>query len=306
MKSFFLRLKKWYNNTKWNKFQKQGYIMLKKWSLVITLIATLSLTNCKSVHIVKSNPCVETAAQTQPSSLATYNHYSAGVLTTITENGDLYAFVTREATGSKDKQGKPTKYGKLYKYDTFSGGKDKGETHPIETAAHEFLQEGMLAKILEWDLPKTKEFIKNNTWEIIAYSTNGNPNIPHIREARNVTYIADFTPYVDIFCDKFHDARKKEIAQYKKDGTPKSQWTNAEKDRAAKIKWDDLRKATIEQEDPNEILTVDALVMNPRTKKFTRQTVELRPLFVAAVLRPIFLDKPYKHGEDEKIRYYQD
>lgn len=280
--------------------------MLKKWSLLITLIATLTLTNCKSTQIVKSNPCVETTTETESFSLDTYNHYSAGVLTTIMENGELYAFVTREATGSKDKQGKPTKYGKLYKYDTFSGGKDKGETHPLETAAHEFFQEGMLNKIFGWNLPQTKEFIKNNTREIIAFSTKGNPNIPHIREARNVTYIVDFTDQVNTFCDKFHDARKKEIAQYKKDGTPKSHWTNAEKDRAAKIRWEDLRKVTIEQEDPNEILTVDALVMNPRTKKFTPETVELRPLFVAAVLRPIFLDKPYEQGEDGKTRYYQD
>lgn len=280
--------------------------MLKKWSLIITLIATLSLTNCKSTQIVKSNPCVETAAETQLLSLDTYNHYSAGVLTTAIENGELYDYITREATGSKDKQGKPTKYGKLYKYDTFSGGKDKGETHPLETAAHEFLQEGMLNKIFGWDLPTTEEFIKNNTLEVIAYSTKGNPNIPHIREARNVTYIVDFTKHVNTFCDKFHDARKEEIAQYKKDGTPKSHWTNAEKDRIAKIKRDDLRTAVMEQEDPNEILTVEALVMNPRTKRFKRETIEIRPLFVAAVLRPIFLDKPYEQGEDEKVRYYED
>lgn len=286
--------------------------MLKKWSLLITLIATLSLTNCKSTQIVKSNPCTEEIpTKTQSFSLADYDYYSASVLPTITEKGKLYAILSREATGSRDKKGKPTKYGKLYKYDDFSGGKDEGETHPEQTAAHEFLQEAILNGTLGWDLAKTEEFINpenNNTWAVIAYSTEGNPNAPHIRKTRNVTYLVHFDKYKDIFFNNFHEAREKEIEQYIKNNTPKHHWTNAEKDMLAKVEWNDLKIAILNEKDPQAIVKVDALVMNPKTKRFRKQKIDLRPLLIVK-LRPFLLDdadETYQQGEHEKIRHYQD
>lgn len=276
--------------------------MLKKWNLLITFVTILSLTNCGNTQVTKPTICQPNGATTAQFSLATYHHYSAGVLPSVMENGKRYFILSREAEGRKNK------YGKFHKYDTFSGSRDEGETHAIETAAHEFLQEGILERIFGWTLEYVKDFLKpenDNTEVIIAYSTEAKPEIPHMRKARNVTYIVHFDKYKKTFFDKFHGARKEEVEQYKKDGTPKSHWTNAEKDRLAKVAEDDLRKAIIDEEDPNEIVTVDALVMNPRTKRFKKEKIELRPLFTAAS-RLYFLGAPYEQGEHEKIRHYQD
>jgi hypothetical protein len=278
------------------------YAMLKKCSLAITLIMTLSLTGCNKSHIAKFNTNICSDQNLHEFSLANYRCYSASVLPTITENDELYAILSREAYGRKHK------FGKLHKYDDFSGSRDEGENHPIETAAHEFLQEAILAGTLRWNLDQTIEFLKpenNNTWAIIVYSAEANPNIPHIRKARNVTYLTHFDSYKNRFFRNFHNARRKEVEQYKKEGVSKSHWTNAEKDRLAKVKWSDLKTAIINQDDPNEIVEVEALVMNPRTRRFTKQMIQLRP-FLVIKLRPYFLDQDYKKGENEKIRLYCD
>lgn len=282
--------------------------MLKKFSLLLTLIATLGLTGCDHKQI-PSTASYASSQNIPAFSLADYNHYSASVLPTITEKGELYAILSRETTGSpKKKDGTPNTYGKFHKYDDFSGGKDKDETHAEETAAHEFFQEAMLEKTLGWDLAKTREFIKpenKNTWAVLAYSAEDNPNALHIRKSRNVTYLTSFDDYMNQFCNNFSDARKQEIAQYKKNGTPKWNWTNAEKDRIAKVKWSDLRTAILDEEDPTAIITVGALVMNPRTKRFERKTIDLRP-FLVVKLRPFLLDETYEQGEHKKIRHYQE
>ena len=278
------------------------YVMLKRCSLLVTLIMTLGITGCDKSQVIQSNACVPSSKNSSEFSLADYDYYSASVFPTITENGELYAILSREAYGRKNK------FGKLHKYDDFSGSIDKGEKHPIETAAHEFLQEAILAGTLGWDLAQTEEYIRpenNNTWAIIAYSKEENPDTPHIRKTRNVTYLTSFDKYKDRLFDNFHDARAREVERYKKEGVSKNHWTNAEKDRLAKIKWDDLRTAIINQEDPNEIIQVEALVMNPRTKRFRKQTIQLRP-FLVIKLRAYFLDQDYKTGENKKIRFYCD
>ncbi len=276
--------------------------MLKKYSLILTLILTLGLTGCDKSKALKSTSCPSQVQSSDTFSLADYRCYSASVLPTITEDGELYAILSREAYGRKHK------FGKLHKYDDFSGGRDEGEEHPIETAAHEFFQEAILSGTLGWDLEQATEFIKaenDNTWAVIAYSSEANPDVKHQRKARNVTYITTFDTYKDRFFENFHKARAKEIERYKKEGVSKGHWTNAEKDRLAKIKWRDLKSAVINQQDRNEIIEVEALVMNPKTKRFKRQTIQLRPFF-SIKLRPYFLDQEYKKGENEKIRLYCD
>ena len=270
--------------------------MVKKYSFLTAFLIGFSLIGCDTYDTKAIEPIIPSTKQ-----LSNYRFYSASVLPTITENDELYAILSREAFGRR------YKYGKLHKYDDFSGSRDKGEKHPIETAAHEFLQEGILAKTLGWDLDQTKSFIdpKNeNTWAIIAYSADANSDVPHMKKTRNVTYLTHFDKYKDTFFDNFHDARKKEIERYKKEGLSKNHWTNAEKDRLAKIKWRNLKKAILEQEDQNEIVEVEALVMNHR-KKFKKQTIQLRPFFVIK-LRSFFSDDDYEQGENDKVRFYQD
>lgn len=279
----------------------EGFDMLKKSNFFMMLIIGLSLTNCGNKYVYDLSVCEPTPAVQQQFSLADYDYYSASVFPTITEDGVLYGILSREAFGRKNK------FGKLHKYDDFSGSRDEGEVHPIETAAHEFLQEGILEKILQWNLKQTEEFIKpenGNTWSIIACSIDKNPDVPHVRKTRNVTYLTHFDQYKDVLFNKFHDARKQEVEQYKKEGISKQHWTNAEKDRLAKVKWDDLKAAIINQEDLNEIVEVEALVMNPKTKRFKKQTIQLRP-FLVIKLRPFFMNESYQQGEHEKIRHYQ-
>ena len=106
--------------------------------------------------------------------------------------------------------------------------------------------------------------------------------------------------------NNFHEARKKEMERYNKEGVSQSQRTNVEKDRLAKVKWSDLKAAICAEQNPtNEIVEVEALVMNPKTKRFRKQTVQLRP-FLVMKLRPFFLGCAYAQGEHEKIRLYQD
>jgi hypothetical protein len=281
---------------------QKGNIMLKKCYFLITLIAMLNLIGCDNHYTLEPilEPITQNIEDTSKLSLENYPYLSASVLPTITENDELYAILSREAFGRR------YKFGKLHKYDDFSGSRDKGEEHAIETAAHEFLQEGILAGTLGWDLDQTKEYIdpeNENTCAIIAYSAVENSDIPHMKKTGNVTYLTHFDKHSHDLFDKFSDARKKEIERYKREGIRKSHWTNAEKDRLAKVKWDDLRKAILDQEDQNEIVEVEAFVMN-RRKNFEKQTIQLRPFFVIK-LRPFFQGDSYEPGENDKVRFYQ-
>jgi hypothetical protein len=278
--------------------------MIKKIHFFVPLIIALSMTSCNNHKIasVNSHSCTTSDTQ-QMFNLGDYEYYSASVLPTITQDGELYAILSREAYGTK------YKLGKWHKYDDFSGSRDKGETHPIMTAAHEFLQEAILELALGWNLAQTTSFIKpenNNTWAVIAYSKDKNACEEHSRTIRNVTYITHFDDYKDMLFNNFHEARKKEMERYNKEGTPKHHRTNVEKDMLAKVKWSDLKAAICAEQNPtNEIVTVEALVMNPKTKRFRQETIQLRP-FLVIKLRPYFLGNGYAQGEDEKIRLYQD
>jgi len=277
--------------------------MLKKMRFFLPLIIALSMTSCNNSKITspKTN-CIQYDIQ-QVFNVSSFDYYSASVLPTITEDGELYAILSREAYGRR------YKLGKLHKYDDFSGSRDKGETHPIMTAAHEFWQESILGVIFGWTLPQVETLIKpenNNTWAVIAYAKDRNPSDEHSRSIRNVTYIMHFDEYKDMLFNNFHDARKKEMERYIREGTPKHHRTNVEKDMLAKVKWSDLKAAICAEQNPTtEIVEVEALVMNPRTKRFRKETIQLRP-FLVIKLRPFFMGNAYAQGEHEKIRLYQD
>jgi hypothetical protein len=227
--------------------------------------------------------------------LSAFDHLSAAVLPTFTQRNIKWAILSREGYGSSK-----------HRYDSFSGGKDKGETHPMQTAAHEFLQEAILELILNWNLENTEIFInpKNeNTWVVVAYERDLNPNNVKSRAIRNATYIVNFNRHKTKLFNTFYDAHEQEMARYEKAKTPSKYRVTTEKDRLAKVRWTALEKAIINQQNKNDPVTVSAYVLDPETRKFNKEIITLRPILVTT-LRPFFLNRAWEQGESEKIRYY--
>ena len=247
--------------------------------------------------------------------LSQFDHKSAAVLPTFTHRNIKWAILSREAYGRTKK----------YTYDAFSGGKDKGETHPIQTAAHEFLQEAILERTLEWNLEDVENFIDPDneyTWVVVAYDPSfakASEGKQDINPVRNVTYIVNFNKYKTKLFKKFYDARiqEKKLGHYALlRSTSYEGQVTTEKDRLAKVRWRDLERAIINQENklktacPSELVersrvTVSAYVLNPETRKFNKETITLRPILVMT-LRPFFLGCDHEQGENEKIRYYNE
>lgn len=274
--------------------------MIKKLRFFLPLVITLSLTSCNS-----NGPHLDLTSNNNPQAevfnLAEYECYSGSVLTTYTRNGELWALLPREAYGRKGK------FGKLHKYDDFSGSKDEGETHPIQTAAHEFLEEGNLPNVLGWNQAQTEDYIKpenGNTWMIVAYSKDKDDCNPHSKAIRNVTYIVHFDKHIDIFLKNFYPERKKEVARYDRERVPNHKRITVEKDLLSAVRWTDLATAIVNQKDFNEIARVEALVLNPKTNRFKKEIIELRPFFPMK-LHSFFVGDPYTQGELPIIRHYQ-
>ncbi len=235
---------------------------------------------------------------TQSFQLAEYDHKSAAVLPTFTRRNIKWAILSREAYGVTKK----------HTYDSFSGGRDKGETHAAQTAAHEFLQEAILELVLGWSLEDTENFInpeKEYTWNVIAYSKDKNPHNPKSRDVRNVLYIVNFNQYKTQLFNKFYDAREQELQRYEAARTPGKYRTTTEKDRLAKVRWKDLENAILNQKNKNDLVSVGAYVLDPETQQFNKETVILRPILIMT-LRPFFNCQPYEEGENEKIRHYSE
>jgi hypothetical protein len=236
-----------------------------------------------------------TISSAQSFELSEYNHYSAAVLPTFTRRNIKWAILSREGYGKSK-----------YLYDSFSGGKDKGETHPVQTAAHEFLQEAILEPILGWDLETAENFIdpnKENTWMALAYSKDKNPYNAQSRDIRNVLYIVNFNKYKTKLFNNFYYAREQELIRYERERTPSKYRTNTEKDRIAKVRWSELECAICDQQNSYDPVTVSAYVLNPDTEQFDKETITLRPILVKT-LRAFFTGQPYEEGDNEKIRHY--
>lgn len=230
--------------------------------------------------------------------LTEYNYKSASVLPTFMHRNVKYAILSREAFGISKK----------HTYDDFSGGRDAGEMDPTLSAAREFHEEGALEEALGWSLSETKNFIdlnKENTHVVVAYSKDKNICTPQSRDIRNVTYITNFSAYSTELFDNFYDALAREEARYDALGTPGKHRVTTEKDRIAKVKWNDLKRAIIKQKDTSNPIYVRASVMDPQTRRFRKERITLRP-FLAMKLRSFFLDQPYEQSENDKIRFYHD
>jgi hypothetical protein len=139
---------------------------------------------------------------------------------------------------------------------------------------------------------------------VIAYSKDKDACDPHSKSIRNVTYIVHFDKYIKKFLEKFYSERKKEVARYDKERVPNHKRVTIEKDILSEVRWADLTSAIINQKDFNEIAEVEALVMNPRTSRFEKEIIQLRPFFPIK-LRSFFLGDPYTQGELPMIRHYQ-
>jgi len=227
--------------------------------------------------------------------LANFNYKSASVLPTfVDEKGIKWVDIGREGFGRTKK----------HTYDDWSGGRSKREHNPLTSAAREFLEEHILERVLGWSLADTEKFILENLEVVVAYSRDKNPCNPQSRDARNVTYIVDFNKYATELFNNFYEAREQEEARYDELGTRGKYRTTTEKDRIAKVKWNDLKDAIEKYTDTSQPLYVQALVLDPATKYFYRQEIKLRP-FLGIKLRPFFLDQLYETGENEKVRFYK-
>ncbi len=234
-------------------------------------------------------------AQPKSFSLAEYNNRSGSVLPIYTgPKGKRYVILTREARG-KEKR----------KYDDFSGGREKTDKHPKISAAREFHEEGILQRTLNWNLKDTIRFLNSknsNTITVIAYSKDKNPERPNSRDVRNVTYIVDFDKYADQLLHNFYGALTAEKKYNRENHIPRHHQHTTEKDKIASVLYDDLKEAVI-QNTNSKAVRVQANVLNPRTDKFYKEQITLRP-FLVEKLRPYFLDMQYDQGEDKKIRHY--
>lgn len=203
--------------------------------------------------------------------LSAYNYGSASVLPVCRHHSGKHIILGREAFGKSRGT-----------YDDFGGSRDKGEDHPVITAAREFFEEAIVALSIKLSLGETQNYID------IAKTSNTTNIIAH---ARSVTYITNFNRYKKLFLNNFYKARKQA-----------TDWHCKEKDRIALAKWDILKK-TINDNPSNTGLQIEALEVDPLKQLLNKKTITLRPFFVKK-LRPFFMDKQYRQGLDKKIRFY--
>ncbi|HLJ30884.1 MAG TPA: NUDIX hydrolase [Candidatus Babeliales bacterium] len=175
----------------------------------------------------------------------------------------------------------------------FGGKRDNGETHPVQTAAHELYQEAIIPTTLGWSLDQTLDFIdiakSGNTQLITVYSR---------KKTCHVTYFTDFTPYRHTLFHHFPGARRHA-----------TQSEFREKNKLAIVEWDTLKNVVSQQRSSytpkNMPVRISALVQNPRTGKFNTEMITLRPAMVMS-LRPFFLNRMYVQGWSKKIRFYNE
>ncbi|HSC25591.1 MAG TPA: hypothetical protein VLB80_05260 [Candidatus Babeliales bacterium] len=256
-----------------------------------TKIIFISLLFTLNVYIVRTDE-LQVSPELQ---ILPCNYKSASVLPTFTHRNIKYAILSREAYGIT----------KRYKYDDFSGGRDKGEINPLDTASREFLEEGILQEALGWNFENTKTFVNENSWAVISYSKEKNKLYAKNNSIKNVTYIVNFNQHKTDLFNNFYDARNKEKARYDKHRIAKRHRHTTEKDRIAKVRWSDLKNAIINQKHRQDPVYVCAQIMDPLSRLFYKRLITLRP-FLVIKLRPFFLDQPYEEGENEKIRHYSE
>ena len=183
-----------------------------------------------------------------------------------------YVVLAREARGP-DKNA----------YDAFAGRREKGQV-PVQTAAMEFWEEGILYDTLSWNRAKTEAYIDLRA---------GNTELVLVTE-KSVLYITNFsTKDVNRWRTAFYPALNRARQ-------PKF----TEKDRIAVVRWDEL-KNSIRNAPKETDVKLMARVTDPKTKKDRkhREVITLRPILVKE-LRGYFKGWKYNTGKNPKIRYY--
>lgn len=263
--------------------------MIPKKKLLVLLIAILTLPACTNTKVVKQQKPIQKQKKAflQPASqaprLSQLKYNSASVLLVYTDRHGTEKVILADEAHGWDRG----------TFADFGGKRDKGEVHPIQTAAHELYEEAIFPMTLGMSLQQTQDFIdiakSNNTQQINVFS---NKKICH------VTYITDFTNYRDTFFKQFPIARKNVKDHHFK-----------EKNKLAIVTKQDLKDAVTQQRKSwftkNQIVNVFALVQNPRTGRFNKEIIALRPSLVMS-LRPYFLNRSYIQGWNKKIRFYSE
>lgn len=217
------------------------------------------------------------ACNTQPPALSDFQYGSASVLPFYNSRRTKYVILSREKWGRD-----------AGTYDDFGGKRDKGENHPVISAAREFWEEAILDGTIGLSLARTQSYIdiakSRNTHYIIANTTK--------KRAKNVTYITNFNKYKTQFINNFYKARRNSTKR-----------ENKEKDRIAIVKWQDLKDAIVNHQHTSTSVYVTASVINPITNKGEQQQILLRPYLVIK-LRDFFRDQPHIKGKSRKIHFY--
>jgi 8-oxo-dGTP pyrophosphatase MutT (NUDIX family) len=241
--------------------KNEGSIVLKNRYSLLSLVLLVNLVGC-------SIP---------PTKLSQFPFRAASVLPLITHNNELCVILSREAFGSARGT-----------YDDFGGSRDKGEEHPVVTAAREFYEEAILQKTIGLNVKEVQNYIDiiktDNTLYVVAYSQ---------KHTKNVTYVTDFNQYKDEFLNNFYPARR-DVADFHL----------REKDRIAIVRYEDLEIAAAKTENTKNA-KIQALVLDPKTQEWYHSHIKLRPFFVQK-LRPFLLNQTYEQGLDEKIRFYNE
>ncbi len=202
-------------------------------------------------------------------------------------------FMKPDPKGSKKK--KPVKYALLSResrgkdkgtYDAFSGSRERGQTHPVQTAAMELWEEGILQNTLGWSQPQTLKYIDLNA---------GNTEL--ILVSGSVLYVTKFsTKNINKWRSKFYSALNV------KKGAQQDKFT--EKDRIAVVRWNELKNVINNARFATGV-KVMARVTDPTTgkDKQNQQVITLRPILVKE-LRGHFKGWNYKTGKSPKIHYF--
>jgi len=263
--------------------------MIYKKNFFALLLATLTLSSCTNTKTTKPQKPTHRHKRTvlQPAStapkLSQLKYGSASVLLIYTDRHGAEKVILADEAHGWDRG----------TFADFGGKRDKGETHPVQTAAHEFYEEAIIPAIFGWSLQDTQNFIDiaqaNNTQQINVYSN---------KKMCHVTYITDFTQYRDTFFKQFPLARR----------TVKDHHFR-EKNKLAIVTRQDLKDAVTHQRrswfTKNQPVKLFALVQNPRTGRFNKEMITLRPSLVMS-LRPYFFNRPYIQGWSKKIRFYSE
>jgi hypothetical protein len=207
--------------------------------------------------------------------LSDFDFNSASVLIYHKEGNTGYYTLTSEAAG-RDKG----------TFDDFGGKRDKGENHPIVTAAREFHEEAIIGDTLNLNLKSMRRYLNKNAKHILAYTTK--------KGSGQVTYVITWSESTyNQWCNSFYQARKNAIDSH-----------NREKNIIADIEENDLKDAICNQNGTNNI-TVPALVKDPATGERINQMIILRPFYVMKT-RGFMCDEPYVRGVNKKVKFYSD